>query len=143
MVLGSFYYGFLVTQLPGGIISEKFGGTLLLGSMTALAGLLTLLNPLAARAGGIGTLVVLRVIQGLVQVCGTFVNGPKFSAFIQMLYKHFNDPFNCYLDSKIRPVPFWDFPLMLTTQDKHNLCCQKFARLLGGLALGLDLGVRG
>ena len=68
LVLGSYYYGFLVTQLPGGIISGKFGAKWMMGSMTALAGLLTILNPITARAGGIGALVALRVIQGLVQV---------------------------------------------------------------------------
>ena len=29
--------------------------------------------------------------------------------------------------------------IMLTTQDKHNLCCQKVARLLVSLAQGVDL----
>ena len=45
----------------------------MLGSMTALAGLLSLLHPIAARAGGIGTLVALRVGLGLVQVCGFLI----------------------------------------------------------------------
>ena len=70
LVLGSFYYGFIVTQIPGGMLSEKFGAKWLLGSLTGLAGLLTILNPIAARSGGIGALAALRVIQGLVQVCG-------------------------------------------------------------------------
>ena len=32
---------------------------------------------------------------------------------------------------------------MLTTQDKHNLCCQKVARLKVSLAQGVDLGESG
>ena len=32
---------------------------------------------------------------------------------------------------------------MLTTQDKHNLCCQKVASLLVSLAQGVDLGKSG
>ena len=59
----------------------------MLGSMTALAGLLTMLNPLAARAGGIGALVALRVIQGLVQVCGIFTNDAQIGNLIYTLEK--------------------------------------------------------
>ncbi len=66
--MGSFYYGFIVTQIPGGILSEKFGGKWMMGLMTFVAGLLTMFNPMAARNGGIGALVALRIIQGLVQV---------------------------------------------------------------------------
>jgi hypothetical protein len=40
----------------------------MLGLMTMLAGILTMLNPVAAEFGGIGAIVGLRVVQGLVQV---------------------------------------------------------------------------
>ncbi len=40
----------------------------MMGIMTFLAGLLTLFHPLAARSGGIGALMAIRVIQGLAQV---------------------------------------------------------------------------
>ncbi len=49
-------------------MSEKFGAKWLIGGGTFLAGVLTLFNPLAARSGGIGALISLRVLQGLVQV---------------------------------------------------------------------------
>jgi len=49
-------------------LSEKFGAKWLIGGGTFLAGVLTLFNPLAARSGGIGALISLRVLQGLVQV---------------------------------------------------------------------------
>jgi len=52
----------------GGTLSEKFGAKWLIGVGTFLAGVLTLFNPLAARSGGIGALISLRVLQGLVQV---------------------------------------------------------------------------
>ena len=68
MVLGSFYYGNVITQILGGTLSEKFGAKWIIGGMTFLAGLLTVLNPLAARQGGIGALVALRIVQGLAQV---------------------------------------------------------------------------
>jgi hypothetical protein len=49
-------------------LSEKFGAKWLIGGGTFLAGVLTLFNPLAARIGGIGALIALRIVQGLVQV---------------------------------------------------------------------------
>ena len=67
-MLGSYYYGFIVTQLPGGIISEKFGAKWMLGSMTMLASILTMLNPVATKLGGIGAIIGLRIVQGLAQV---------------------------------------------------------------------------
>ena len=67
-MLGSFYYGFIVTQIPGGILTEKFGGKWMMGLMTFFAGLLTMFNPIASREGGTVALVTLRIIQGLVQV---------------------------------------------------------------------------
>ncbi len=39
-VLGSFYYGFIVTQIPGGILTEKYGGKWMMGLMTFFAGFL-------------------------------------------------------------------------------------------------------
>ena len=56
------------SQFSGGILGEKFGAKWLIGTGTFLAGVLTLFNPLAARSGGIGALIALRVVQGLVQV---------------------------------------------------------------------------
>ena len=67
-MLGSYYYGFMLTQIPGGILSEKFGAKWIMGIMTFFAGILTLFHPLAARSGGIGALMGIRVLQGLAQV---------------------------------------------------------------------------
>ena len=54
--------------IPGGILSEKFGAKWLIGLMTFCYGILTVFNPLAARNGGIGAIMGLRILQGLVQV---------------------------------------------------------------------------
>ena len=66
--MGSFYYGFIITQIPGGMLCEKLGSKRIIGLMTFLAGILTLLNPFAARIGGIAGISTVRAIQGLVQV---------------------------------------------------------------------------
>lgn len=64
IVLSSFFYGYLLTQLPGGFLALKFGGKNLFGLGILSTALFTLLTPLSARAG-IGFLVALRVFIGL------------------------------------------------------------------------------
>ena len=68
IVLGSFYYGFIITQIPGGILCEKLGSKWIIGLATFVSGILTILNPLAARIGGIAGISTLRAVQGLFQV---------------------------------------------------------------------------
>ncbi|XP_064653129.1 sialin-like isoform X2 [Lineus longissimus] len=63
-ILGAFYYGYMITQIPGGIISERFGGKWPFGVGVLLTGILTLLTPVAARTD-VSLLVVLRVLEGL------------------------------------------------------------------------------
>ena len=40
----------------------------MLGGMTMLASILTMLNPVATKFGGIGAIIALRAVQGLAQV---------------------------------------------------------------------------
>uniref|UniRef100_A0A061QHU6 Sialin n=1 Tax=Cupiennius salei TaxID=6928 RepID=A0A061QHU6_CUPSA len=63
-ILGSFFYGYLVTQIPGGRMAEMFGGKWLFGIGVLCTAVLTLLTPLAAKTG-YGTLIALRVLEGL------------------------------------------------------------------------------
>ncbi len=67
-VLGSFYYGYIVLQVPGGYLALKFGGTRIFGLALFAASILTLLTPLAARTS-VYALIVLRVLEGIVLVC--------------------------------------------------------------------------
>ncbi|CAH1263098.1 SLC17A8 [Branchiostoma lanceolatum] len=64
MVLGSFFYGYIVTQIPGGWLATKFGGKVLFGGGIAMTALLTLFTPLAIR-GGAYTLMGVRIVEGL------------------------------------------------------------------------------
>ena len=66
--MGSFYYGFIITQIPGGILCEKIGSKWIIGLMTFCAGILAIFNPLAAHYGGVAAISTMRAIQGLVQV---------------------------------------------------------------------------
>ncbi|VDP15300.1 unnamed protein product, partial [Soboliphyme baturini] len=62
-ILSSFFYGYLITQIPGGILSTKFGGKWVFGVGTLLASLFTLLTPVAAGAGS-EWLILVRVLVG-------------------------------------------------------------------------------
>lgn len=64
IVLSSFFYGYIITQLPGGFLALKFGGKNLFGLGILSTAVLTLLTPVAAR-GSVGLLVALRVLIGL------------------------------------------------------------------------------
>ncbi|XP_057305939.1 sialin-like [Hydractinia symbiolongicarpus] len=64
MVLGSFYYGYIVLQIPGGWLATKIGGTRIFGMALFLASILTLLTPAAARYS-VYALITLRVLEGV------------------------------------------------------------------------------
>ncbi|XP_064480574.1 sialin-like [Ornithodoros turicata] len=64
IVLGSFFYGYIITPIPGGRMSEAFGAKWLFGLGTFFTGLLSLLIPVAAYAGE-GYLIAVRVLQGI------------------------------------------------------------------------------
>ncbi|ESO99487.1 hypothetical protein LOTGIDRAFT_113326 [Lottia gigantea] len=50
-LLSSFFYGYIILQLPGGWIASKFGAKRLVGAMMTLAGLITITMPLVAKKG--------------------------------------------------------------------------------------------
>ncbi|HIF15202.1 MAG TPA: MFS transporter [Bacteroidetes bacterium] len=68
LVLGSFYYGFVITMIPGGHLSEKFGGKWVIFTAMICASICTLISPITAITGGSGGLIAIRIVQGLVQV---------------------------------------------------------------------------
>ncbi|CAL8109499.1 unnamed protein product [Orchesella dallaii] len=65
LILGSFFWGYMVTQLPGGILAQKFGGKWVIGSGMLSTALLSLTLPSAALWGGKYAIVCIRVLQGL------------------------------------------------------------------------------
>lgn len=71
-ILGSFFYGYLITQIPGGRMAEVFGGKWLFGLGVLCTAILTLLTPLAAR-WGYAALIVLRILEGLGEVLNLFL----------------------------------------------------------------------
>ncbi|OBS57466.1 hypothetical protein A6R68_11411, partial [Neotoma lepida] len=63
-ILGSFFYGYIITQIPGGYIASRIGGKLLLGFGILGTAVFTLFTPMAADLGVVA-LIVLRALEGL------------------------------------------------------------------------------
>ena len=68
VLLGSFFYGYIVTQVAGGWISERLGAKRVFTLTTAGAVLVTLATPLVAANGHVALLIALRVVLGACQV---------------------------------------------------------------------------
>ncbi|OWK57704.1 Sialin [Lonchura striata] len=66
-ILGSFFYGYIITQIPGGYLASRIGGKLLLGFGIFSTSVFTLLTPLAANLG-VGYLIAVRALEGLGEV---------------------------------------------------------------------------
>lgn len=67
IILSAFYYGYILTQVLGGVLARKVGGATLIGISVGTSGLLTLLTPIAARAHP-GVLIALRIAIGMTEV---------------------------------------------------------------------------
>jgi len=63
-ILGSFFYGYLVSQIPAGMLAERYGGKWIFFGFSAVSTLMTLLTPLAAQTHWI-MLIVVRVLAGI------------------------------------------------------------------------------
>ncbi|XP_052806068.1 vesicular glutamate transporter 1-like [Mya arenaria] len=64
IILGSFFYGYILTQIPGGYLATRLGGKYLFGGGVFLTALFTLITPLCAR-WSVYLLVAVRVLEGL------------------------------------------------------------------------------
>lgn len=65
-VLGSFFYGYVITQIPAGLISNKFGGKWIFGISLLIASVLSCLGPWAARID-YKVFMATRIGQGLAE----------------------------------------------------------------------------
>uniref|UniRef100_A0A6P4FJU2 Sialin isoform X2 n=1 Tax=Drosophila rhopaloa TaxID=1041015 RepID=A0A6P4FJU2_DRORH len=65
LILASFYIGYIVTHLPGGVLADKFGGKWTLSLGIFLTAIFTLITPMCIVYGGSDALIVLRVLMGL------------------------------------------------------------------------------
>lgn len=67
VILSSFYWGYIVTHIPGGMLVERFGGKITALGGIAATSLLTLLTPVSISLGGSTLLIVNRIVMGLCQ----------------------------------------------------------------------------
>ncbi|XP_017317716.2 vesicular glutamate transporter 1 isoform X1 [Ictalurus punctatus] len=66
LIHGSFFWGYIVTQIPGGFICQKFAANRVFGFAIVATSTLNMLIPSAARIH-YGCVIVVRVLQGLVE----------------------------------------------------------------------------
>lgn len=67
VILSSFFWGYVCTQVPAGQLAQKFGAKLVVFWGLTICSLLAVLTPLCAQIGGSALVITLRVIQGLCQ----------------------------------------------------------------------------
>ncbi|KAK9397456.1 vesicular glutamate transporter 1 [Crotalus adamanteus] len=66
MIHGSFFWGYIVTQIPGGFIAQKFAANRVFGFAIVATSTLNMLIPSAARVH-FGCVMFVRILQGLVE----------------------------------------------------------------------------
>ncbi|CAG0913241.1 unnamed protein product [Notodromas monacha] len=66
LILGSFFWGYMITQIPGGILVKRYGSKWVLGIGCLLAAVVSVLTPTAARHS-VFMLMAARVCEGLAE----------------------------------------------------------------------------
>ncbi len=80
LVLGSYFWGYLLTQIPGGRMAELFGGKWVFFLAVVMNMVATILSPICAYAG-YQYLILMRIIEGkfkiMLMLCKFFNFNPK------------------------------------------------------------------
>ncbi len=64
IILGSFYFGYMITMTVGGYLADKYGGKKVLGYALLIWSLFTIITPLFAYQG-LWWLILIRILMGL------------------------------------------------------------------------------
>ncbi|KAK3788190.1 hypothetical protein RRG08_020896 [Elysia crispata] len=64
IVLGSFFYGYITTQIPGGWLASRIGGKNLFGFGVLCTAVLTLITPVAVRYS-VYLFIAVRIVEGI------------------------------------------------------------------------------
>lgn len=67
LIDSSFFWGYLVTQVPGGFLAARYPANRVFGTAIAVSAVLNMLIPKAADSG-VFFVVLVRILQGLVEV---------------------------------------------------------------------------
>lgn len=87
--LCSFYFGYFLTQFPGGFLAEYFGGKQVFGLSVLLAGSMSMIDPSVIKYLEWKGLVTTRLLMGAAQV--SWVRN-KFDCFIKRIVSGRNFP---------------------------------------------------
>lgn len=66
--MSSFMYGYLISQIPGGILSEYYGGKHVFGTSVLMSAIATIVTPISIKYLEWKGLILTRVVMGLAQV---------------------------------------------------------------------------
>ncbi len=109
-LLGAFFYGYVLTQIPGGVLASRFGGKWIFGIAILITAVMSLLGP-AAAALDWRLLMATRIVQGLAEgVCFPVINGMIAQVFFpktRLKNPSFKPPFPHFLSSG---SPRWSVP---------------------------------
>ena len=64
-ILSSFYIGYIITHIPGGLLAERYGGKWVLSLGILSTAIFTILTPVAIQEGGSTALIIVRILMGL------------------------------------------------------------------------------
>lgn len=70
LLLSSFFYGYIVTQIPGGWLATQLGGNRVFGAGIAVTAFFTLLTP-PLTSVSVYLLLAVRVVEGIFEVSQT------------------------------------------------------------------------
>lgn len=82
-ILGAFFYGYILTQIPGGYLASRCGPKWLLGLGVLGTVIFTLLTPVAADLGA-SYLFAVRVLEGIGEVRGPVASGKSDRMLIRV-----------------------------------------------------------
>lgn len=66
-MLSSFFWGYVITQVPAGLLARKFGGKVTVLTGVTICSVLNVLTPFCARVGGWQLLCAARLLEGMFQ----------------------------------------------------------------------------
>ena len=71
--MASFFYGYIITQMPGGWLVARVGGKYLFGFAVFIASVLTMCTPAAAHHS-VEMVLLVRILEGLALVSCSMYN---------------------------------------------------------------------
>lgn len=71
--MAAFFFGYITTQIIGGILAQRVGGKLLMLGGVFWTALMTLLTPVLTIYGDFPALFAVRFVEGIGEVCNEII----------------------------------------------------------------------